>query len=88
MFIDSSQPRFGAPAERDVLVDEYIEPLKRSFRSAGAKNLLGPELSIKIRSLRDSAIWFRDIFQKAQNLRTCCAAPAIRTRTEIHQNNE
>ena len=43
MFIDSDNHLFGAPAERDVLVDEYIEPLKRSFRSAGAKNLLGAE---------------------------------------------
>ncbi len=44
------QPMFGAPAERNVLVDEYVEPyisLRWSEESSGR------EESINMRSLRD-----------------------------------
>ena len=48
-----SLPLFSAPAERNVLMADYVGP---TFRSAGAKNLRSHE-SINIRSLRDRVIW-------------------------------
>jgi hypothetical protein len=39
MFIAFGQPRFGAPAERNVLADELVAPY---ICSAGAKELLAP----------------------------------------------
>ena len=42
MFIGPrGQQMFGAPAERNVLIDEYVE---HYFRSAGAKNPIDPEV--------------------------------------------
>lgn len=38
MFIAFGQPRFGAPAERNVLIGKYVEQI--TFRSAGANNLI------------------------------------------------
>ena len=53
MFIDSRPTTVCAPAERNVLVDDYVEPYisvrwsEERYRSRS---------SINIRSLRDSAI--------------------------------
>ena len=44
------QQIFGAPAERNVLVDEQVDNI---FRSAGTKNLLDCWSAISTRSLRD-----------------------------------
>jgi len=54
MFIAFGQPRFGAPAERNVLIDNYVEQI--TFRSAGANNLIDCGINY-MRSLRDPAAY-------------------------------
>ena len=73
---------FGAPAERSVLVDEYVEPC---ISLRWSEELYRREESINIRSLRDWASGFRSVVEETRTCELCrWGRRKIRQRNTVH----